>query len=145
MHNDFTLFLREYPNGKKVFFYYAYDENGKRRGPWTTKSLNKTEARNYCHSLLKKGCIIPGRGKGLLFGEFAGGFWERGSVYVKYRESRADITDTYLCNCRKITANQILPFFSGIPLEKITDKMINDWLLGFKERKVVKDGKPGTV
>jgi integrase len=32
MHNVFTLFLREYPNGKKVYFYYAYDNEGQRRG-----------------------------------------------------------------------------------------------------------------
>jgi hypothetical protein len=32
MHNDFTLFLRTYPNGQKVFHYLAYDEDGIRRG-----------------------------------------------------------------------------------------------------------------
>jgi hypothetical protein len=26
MHNDYTLFWRTYPNGKKVVFYYAYDD-----------------------------------------------------------------------------------------------------------------------
>ena len=145
MHNDFTLFLREYPNGKKVFFYYAYDESGKRRGPWTTKCLNKTAARNYCHSLLKKGGLIPGRGKGLLFGDFAEGFWDRGSVYIRYRESRADITDGYIGNCRKMLANQILPFFAATPLDKITDTMINDWLLGFKERSIIIEGKPEVI
>jgi len=28
MRNDFTLFKRVYPNGTKVFFYYAYDKDG---------------------------------------------------------------------------------------------------------------------
>jgi hypothetical protein len=55
MHNDFTLFYRTYPNGTKVVFYHAYDENGKRVGPWTTKCANKTAARNYCNGLLKAG------------------------------------------------------------------------------------------
>jgi len=32
--------------------------------------------------------------------------------------------------------NQILPFFANTPLEKITDKDVNSWLLGFRERKV---------
>ena len=27
MHSDFTLFLRKYPNGKEVYFYYTYDVN----------------------------------------------------------------------------------------------------------------------
>ena len=145
MHNDFTLFLRKYPNGRKVFFYYAYDENGKRRGPWTTKCLKKTAARNYCHSLLKKGSLVRSEVKDLLFVDYAEGFWERDSVYVKYRDSRMDITDAYLINCRKMTSNQILPFFSGIPLRKITSKMINDWLLRFNERKTVRNGKAEIV
>ena len=51
MRNDFTLFLRKYPNGKEVYFYYVRDENGVRQGPWTTKTKSKTEARNYCVSL----------------------------------------------------------------------------------------------
>ena len=145
MHNDFTLFLRGYPSGKKVFFYYAYDDTGKRRGPWTTKCLNKTAARNYCNSLLRKNSLIPGRGKSMLFGDYAINFWDRGSAYVNYRESRADITDTYLSNCRKMLVNQILPFFAAFPIDKITDKMINDWLLGFKERAILKNGKPEVV
>jgi integrase len=38
-----------------------------------------------------------------------------------------------------------MPFFSNTPLDKITDKDINNWLLGFKNRKIVKDGKEEIV
>jgi integrase len=41
--------------------------------------------------------------------------------------------------------NQILPFFADTPLEKITDKDVNNWLLGFRERKVQIDGKTQIV
>ena len=92
MHNTFTLFLRKYPNGKEVYFYYAYDDEGQRRGAWTTKSKTKTEARNYCHRLIKIGALIPDRRKSMTFGEFANGFWERGSEYIQYRDKRTDIT-----------------------------------------------------
>ena len=145
MHNDFTLFMRTYPNGTKVVFYHAYDKDGKRVGPWTTNSLTMTAARNYCHKLLVAGALIPSKTKPFTFGEFAAGFWERGSEYVKNQESRADITDTYINNCRKMLANQILPFFADTPLDKITDKDVNKWLLGFRERKTEKDGKTETV
>ena len=30
VHNDFTLYFRVIPSGKKVVYFYAYDENGKR-------------------------------------------------------------------------------------------------------------------
>jgi integrase len=145
MRNDFTLFQRTYPNGTKVFFYYAYDNDGQRKGPWTTKCVNRTAAKNYCHRLFKDGALLPDKKKPLTFGEFAEGFWARGSEYVKNQESRADITDTYINNCHKMLVNQILPFFANSPMEKITDKDVNSWLLGFKERKVQKDGKTEIV
>jgi hypothetical protein len=44
MHNDYTLFWRSYPNGKKVVFYYAYDDTDERRGPRTTKCRSITPA-----------------------------------------------------------------------------------------------------
>ena len=141
MHNDFTLFTRTYPNGTKVVFYHAYDGDGKRVGPWTTNSLTKTAARNYCHRLIREGKLIPNKTKVITFGEFAAGFWRRDSEYVKNQESRTDITDSYISNCASLTKNQILPFFADVPLDKITDKDVNKWLMGFRERKVEKDGK----
>jgi len=141
MHNDFTLFTRTYPNGTRVVFYHAYNEDGKRVGPWTTNCLTKTAARNFCHKLLKEGTLIPNKTKVLTFGDFAAGFWKRGSVYVKNQESRSDITDNYINNCAGITKNQLLPFFADVPLDQITDKDINKWLVEFGERKVEKDGK----
>jgi integrase len=139
MHNDFTLFLREYPNGTKVYFYYAYDDKEERKGPWTTKATSKTEARNYCHALIRNGRLIPDRTKAMTFGEYAKGFWEHGSEYLRNQEGRKDITKSYIGNCQKMLDNQILPFFANKPLEDITDKAVNSWLLGFKKREV-KDG-----
>ena len=141
MRNDFTLFLREIPGGKKVFYYYTYDHEGQRRGPWTTKCISRTAARNYCHALLKKGHLIPDRRKAITFGEYAEGFWMRGAEYVMRQESRREITDSYLSNCQINLNNQILPFFGDTPLNKIKEKDVNDWLLGFKKRKVMKKGK----
>ena len=140
MHNDFTLLMRTYPNGKKVWFYYAYDEDGRRRGAWTTKSKSKTEARNYCNRLLKKGTLIPDRSKVLTFGEFADRFWDRNSEYVQYRNSRTDITESYITGCQCITDNQIVPFFGKTPLDKITTDDVNKWLLGFSKREIIEDG-----
>jgi integrase len=141
MHNDYTLFWRTYPNGKKVVFYYAYDDKDTRRGPWTTKCRSITAARNRCNQLIRLDRLIPKRGKALTFGEYAEGFWERGSDYLNNQEGRADITPSYIDNCKKMTANQILPFFADRPLEKITHRDVNKWLLGFKNREVTVDGK----
>ncbi|GHU62668.1 hypothetical protein FACS189445_5760 [Spirochaetia bacterium] len=141
MHNDYTLFNRTYPNGKKVVFYYAYDENEIRQGPWTTKCQSITAARNYCNRLIKTDRLIPKRGSLLTFGEFAEGFWERGSAYFDNQSSRGNITQSYIDNCKKMTVHQILPFFGKTPIEKITRQDINKWLLGFKNREVTVNGK----
>jgi hypothetical protein len=132
MHNDYTLFWRSYPSGKKAVCYYTYDDTGVRRGPWSTKCRSITLARNYCNRL------IPNRGKVLTFGEFAAGFWEPGSDYLENQEGRADIAPSYIANCKKMVANQILPFFADRPLEKITRNEVNKWLLGFKKREIKK-------
>src|SRR5215469_4228611 len=141
MRNDFTLFLREYPNGRKVYFYYTYDKEGRRRGPWTTMSVNKTAARNYCHELIKKGALIPDKTKVVTFAEYSAGFWERNSEYVKYQESRREISDAYINNCRTGVALQINTFFGDMPLDKITARDVNTWLLGFKNKKVTIHGR----
>jgi integrase len=62
--------------------------------------------------------------------------------YLRNQKSRKDITQTYAGNCRKMVKNQILPYFGKVRLDKITPEDINNWLLGFKERKVINsDGK----
>jgi integrase len=141
MHSDFTLFLRKYPNGKEVYFYYTYDNEGRRRGPWTTHSLKKTEARNYCHKLIKNGALIPDRKKAMTFGDYADGFWERNSVYVKNQESRGEISDSYIATCKTIVKHQMMPIFASVPLDKITAGDIDKWILGFTCREVIEDGK----
>jgi integrase len=142
MHNDFTLFMRTYPNGTKTVFYHAYDSGGNRVGLWSTKCRNLTAARNYCNRLLKSGELIPDKKAVATFAEFAEGFWDKNSEYVRRQESRADITDNYLGNNRLILKNQILPFFGNMPLGAITEEDINKWLIGFRERgKILRNGK----
>ena len=128
MRNDFTMFKRAVPSGAKVVYYYAYDENGKRRGPWTTKCLTVTEAWNYCHRLIRKGALIPDRKKMMTFAEFADGFWEAGSAYVKEQRSRKEFTDRYITISRQLAVNQITPFFGKISLDKISGEDVNKWL-----------------
>ena len=111
MRNDFTMFKRVVPSGAKAVYYYAYDENEKRRGPWTTKCLNFTEARNYCHKLIRKGALIPDRKKTMTFSEYANGFWGLDSEYIRAQRSRKDFTDRYVTISKQLTINQIELFF----------------------------------
>jgi hypothetical protein len=142
MHNDFTLFIRTYPNGTKTVFYHAYDENNRRVGPWTTKCRNLTAARNYCNRLLKSGELVPDKKAAATFAEFAEGFWDKNSGYARRQESRADITGNYLGNCRQNLKNQILPFFGNMPLGAIAEEDVNKWLIAFRDRgRKLRNGK----
>jgi integrase len=140
IHDVFTLFFRVVPSGKKVVYYYAWDETNRRIGPWSTGETSKTAARIKCMALFKQGTLIPSRIKPVTFGEFADRFWERDSEYIRNQESRGEITDAYLENCQKMVKNQILPFFGDTPLEKMNRRDINHWLLNFKKREQEKDG-----
>jgi integrase len=90
---------------------------------------------------LKTGGLIPNRNKVISFADYAKNFWERNSEYVKQQESRRDITDSYLSNCKKYVNKQLIPYFGISSLDKITEKEVNKWLLGFKERGFKKNGQ----
>ena len=56
--NEFTLTKRINKNKIKIFYYYAYDESGK-RVKFSTGKHTKAEALQYCIDLAKKGKLIP--------------------------------------------------------------------------------------
>jgi integrase len=129
MHNDFTLFWRVVPSGKKVVYYHAYDENGQRRGPWTTGQTSKTLARNFCNKLLKAGTLLPYKMGGQTFAEYAEGWWEWDTCkYLKKRRKRHNITQAYADNNKKMLKNRLLPYFGKMPVNKITPEEIENWL-----------------
>jgi len=59
IHNDFTLYFRVAPSGKRVVYFYAYDENGKRTQGRSTGQATKTAARVLVNRLLKEGALMP--------------------------------------------------------------------------------------
>jgi integrase len=129
MHNDFTLFWRVVPSGKKVVYYYAYDENGLRRGPWTTGLTSMTLARNHCNKLLKDGTLLPYKMGGQTFAEYAEGWWEWDTCkHLKKRRKRHNITQAYADNNKKMLKNRLLPYFGNMPMNKITPEEIENWL-----------------
>ena len=128
MHNDFTVFSRVVPSGKKVVYYYAYDGDGKRRGPWTTGHTSKTAARNYCNKLISKGKLIPGLGYVPVFAEYAKGWWEWETCeYLKDRRKHRNLTMPYAHKAKLSTINHLLPFFGKMKLDAITTEIIMKW------------------
>jgi integrase len=128
MHNDFTVFLRVVPSGKKVVYYYTYDESGKRRGPWSTGLANKTAARNYCIQLIREQRLAQGKGDMPTFAEYARGWWEWETCpYLKDRRKRAVLTQSYADSNKKMLVNQLLPYFGKMRLDRISPDEIDCW------------------
>jgi hypothetical protein len=129
MHNDFTLFNRVVPSGKTVVYYYAYDEDGVRLGPWSTGQENKTAARNYCNGQIRKGILVPGI-KGMnTFDEYAAEFWDwEKSGYLKDRKKRRKLTQGYAEKNKRVVDLTLIPYFGKMKLDKITGDAIDKWL-----------------
>ena len=128
MHNDYTLVTRRVPSGKKVVYFYAYDQDGKRRGPWTTGQATKTHARNYCNRLIKEGRLLPGKQGMPTFAEYSQGWWEWDTcAYLKDRRKRHVLTIGYAVKGKRILDNQLVPYFGKMRLDKITADVIDKW------------------
>jgi integrase len=129
MRNDFTLYFRRVPSGKRVYYYYAYDNDGNRLGPWTTGQLTKTAARNFCNMLNRNGTLLHEM-KGIpTFEEYAIGFWDwDNSPYLKERRKRIKLTQNYTDKNKKLTESTLVSYFGKMRLDKITGEAIEGWL-----------------
>ncbi|MDR0442563.1 MAG: tyrosine-type recombinase/integrase [Treponema sp.] len=129
MRNDFTLYFRKVPSGKRVYYYYAYDDDGERLGPWTTGQFTKTAARNYCNAQIRKGVLVPGIKGMTTFAVYAAEFWNwEKSEYLKDRRKRRKLTQGYADKCQKVADFTLIPYFGTMRLDRITGEVIDKWL-----------------
>jgi len=129
MHNEFTLYFRKVPSGKRLFYYYAYDGEGNRLGPWATGQSTKTGAKNYCIGLVRLGKLLPGEKEMPTFSEFASSFWDwEKSDYIKERIKRRKLTQAYADKNKKVAQHTLVPYFGNMKLDKISGEEIDRWL-----------------
>jgi integrase len=136
MHNDFTLFSRTIQSGKKVVYYYAYDEEGRRLGPWTTGQDNKTAARNYCNRLMRKGKLLPWNKDIPTFQEWADGFWDwEKSKYIKEQRKRKTIKQSSVDTFQVVVSATLVPYFGKMKLDAINAEAVEKWFDEMIEKK----------
>jgi integrase len=129
MKNDFTLYFRKVPSGKRVYYYYAYDDDGERLGPWSTGEMTKTGARNYCNSLIRKNLLVPGIKGMTTFAVYAAEFWNwENSEYLKDRRKRKKLTQAYADKNQRVADYTLVPYYGKMRLDKITGEVIDRWL-----------------
>jgi integrase len=137
MHNDYTLFTRKVPSGKRVVYFYASPQDGKRVGPWSTGQTSKTSGRNYCNRLIKEGRLLPGKQGIPTFAEYAQGWWDGETcAYLKDRRKRHVLTEAYTVKSRRILNKQLVPYFGKMRLDRITAEVIEKWIDSFSDGKI---------
>ena len=129
IHNDFTLYFRVIPSGKRVVYYYAYDENGKRLYGKSTGETTLTAARVFCNKLLREGALVQKKNHAPTFAEYAKGWWEWDTCeYLKKRRKRSRITKGYADLAKWNVEKLLLPFFGQMRMDQITKNDVEAFL-----------------
>ena len=110
----YTLIKRKTKNGKNVFYYRTYDQDGRRT---TAKSTGKTsigQAKQFCQELIEKGLLIPD--KEMTFEAYSAEWWIWGKCkYLKGKLDRSpktkpSVSKTYADDSRSRLDKHILPY-----------------------------------
>jgi integrase len=135
IHNDFTLYFRVVPSGKRAVYYYAYDEGGKRLNGKPTGEATLTAARLKCNRLLKAGVLVPRRGHIPTFAEYAVDWWDwEKCEYLKKRRKRSNLTKKYADNSKWIMDKVLLPYFGDMRMDRITQEVVEAFVDGAIEK-----------
>ena len=130
----YTLYTVQKNNGKKVYYYRTYDENGKRTSGKSTFQTSKEAARQYVDNLLSKGLLSSG--PEIVFEKYAEDWW----IWVKCRyiknvlSTGGSISRDYADIARGYLAKYIEPQFGKMKLASIKARHIEDWRSELREK-----------
>jgi len=135
----YSLYTRKMKNGKSVYYYRTYDENGKRTSGRSTGQTTKTAAHAYLSRLIEKGELLPKKEK--TFYDFAKDWWIPGKCQYlrKKTASGKDLSPTYVANSRILLTKHILPFFGKMYLTRISTNDIENWIIHLKDNAKLSD------
>jgi integrase len=135
------------PSGARVWYYYWYDESGKRKGPKSTgigykkdrdRARTRKEAADYCATLFGSGRLGAAAPEGMTLDAFIDdqrffdwhrSKWVRG-ILARAEKDRAKLTESYVKRAGSIYAGRIAPYHGDILIDEITSADCEDLLLG---------------
>lgn len=125
--NEFTLSKRK---DSKIYYYYTYDETGK-RVKFSTGKRTKAEAMQYCIELAKKNQLIPKKKNKTDFKTFSENWFILDKcLYIKGKKQRGQtFSQSWAKENRSILERYILPQFQNCKLSQIKALNIEKWLL----------------
>ena len=122
----FCLFLKKLANGREIYYYTAYDFDGKRR-QFSTGSADQMEAYQICLDRLKEGRLVPT--SKILFERYTRDwFTEHCPYYSPRMEKGRGYSRSSIENKSRILHKHILPYFGEKRLDFIQTNEIEDWL-----------------
>lgn len=129
MRREFCLFKRA---DKKVYYYSTYINE--KRVFKSTGCKSKADALSYCLRLLSNGALHTQIKEGVRFKNFANGFFDKDSIYLKQQEeTKKPLTESTRRSYVGILNDRLLPIFGDFTLKEINPATIRNWLLQIKE------------
>jgi integrase len=143
-----SIFDRTLPSGAHVWYYYWYDEAGRRQGPKSTgigyrnskhRSKTKREAHDYCATLfradrLHRGTTAPTLARWVESVHFFD--WDRSKyvrgILARSEKDRPGITEAYLKTAFSAWKHHIEPLHGEYRLDQITAGDLDDFLFTLK-------------
>lgn len=142
--SPFTLFRKTLRSGKKVWYYYFYDEYNKRH-QFSTGCTTKAQAEAVCMELYRSGAMIPTVQNPLallssrpfekqfstpVFREYTANWfiYDKCEYFQKKIEHGYNLTKTYAHQKRCELERYILPFWGEYHLEDFTEAKIEAWV-----------------
>lgn len=142
--SPFTLFRKTLRSGKKVWYYYFYDEYNKRH-QFSTGCTTKAQAEAVCMELYRSGNMIPTVQNPLallssrpfeqrfstpVFREYTANWfiYDKCEYFQKKIEHGYNLTKTYAHQKRCELERYILPFWGNYHLEDFTESKIETWV-----------------
>ncbi len=130
----FTVFPRRRKDGRVVYYYRIYDEDGNRLPPRSTGTTSPSAARKYCFTKWKEGTLIPS--KDITFNTFSQGWWEYDTCpFIQGKLARGQSFSRNNAKIRiGIMNNHLRPTFGTKLLQNIRTREVEKWLIGFLSR-----------
>jgi len=124
---DFTLFPKRLASGNTIYYYWLYDESGKRR-QFSTGTSDYKSALKVCRDRLLDNQLVPN--SETQFSQFTKDWFIPGKCpYCRTKEIRGfKLSATHIQNQRSVLISHIQPFMGDIDLRMINRMVIEQWL-----------------
>jgi hypothetical protein len=131
----FSLYPRRCADGKRVYYYRTYDDEGRRTTGRSTGQTSKATARVFVFDQTKAGTLVVR--PVLTFGKYAENWWKWGECsYIRRKLERGrSISHSYVDAMRTNLTLHVLPQFEDVKLSNMTARMIEAWHMELKEKK----------